>query len=185
MKRSHIIRFGVLATILAGIAGISPGLKADEQPESQSVSKLLQDAKGQAYAISVDAGILESFMRQPQLNWQTHAAEISRMKEDINTAAKTVGKLNDSRGQAAAWQVVAIDRIIPFMKEIADDTTRAIEYLNKNQAKPLTTGDYRDYIEANADTSRELASMIADFVDYGNSKSRYESLRQKLELPAK
>jgi hypothetical protein len=124
-------------------------------------------------------------MRQPKLNWQTHAAEIERMKSDINAAAKTVGKLNDSKGQAADWQAVAIDRIIPYMKEIADNTTNAIEYLNNNQAKPLTTGDYRDFIEANSDTSRELASMIADFVDYGNSKSRYETLRRKLELPAK
>jgi hypothetical protein len=57
------------------------------------------------------------------------------------------------------------------MKEIADNTTNAIEYLNNNQAKPLTTGDYKDFIEANSDTSHELASMIADFVDYGNTRA--------------
>ena len=133
----------MLAGLVAGIGGLSPVLKAAETPDSESVSKLLSDAKMQSYAISVDASILESYMRQPKLSWQSHAAEIDRMKTEINAAAKTVGKLNDSKGQAAAWQAVAIDRIIPYMKEIADNTTNAIEYLNNNQAKPLTTGIIR------------------------------------------
>ena len=107
------------------------------------------------------------------------------MREDINTAAKTVAKLVDAKGKAEPWQATAIDRILPFMREIADDTTNAIDYLNKNQAKPLIIGSYKDYIEANSDTCKELASLIANFVDYGNNKNRYESLRKTLELPAK
>ena len=41
---------------------------------------------------------------------------------------------------------------------------------------------YKDYIEANADLSIELASMISDFVNYGDTKQRLESLAGKLEL---
>jgi len=93
--------------------------------------------------------------------------------------------LGDRRGQAAPWQVSAIDRIIPYLREIADDTTAAIEYLNKNQSRLANNKEYKDYIEANADTSRELATLVAHFVDYGNHKSRYESLRKSLELPGK
>jgi hypothetical protein len=44
----------------------------------------LSDAKTESYAICVDASILESYMRQPRLNRDTHAAEIDRMKNDIN-----------------------------------------------------------------------------------------------------
>ena len=67
---------------------------------------------------------------------------------------------------------------------MADDTTNAIEYLNKNQSR-LNDKDYKEYLSANSDTSRELAGLIAQFVDYGNSKGSYDKLQQKLELPAK
>jgi hypothetical protein len=171
----------MLASLLAGIVGLSPALQAGNE---ESVSKLLAEAKTQSYAISVDATTLEAYTRQPSLDWSTHASEITRMKNDINAAAQTVTALNDSKGHAAAWQVTAIDRILPYMREIATNTTAAIEFLNKNQTR-LKSVEYKDYIEANSDTSQELASLIAHFVDYGNHKSRFDSLRTSLELPAK
>ncbi len=70
------------------------------------------------------------------------------------------------------------------MREIAEDTTNAIEYLNKNQSR-LHDKDYKEYLEANSEMSRELAGLISQFVDYGNSKGNYEKLREKLELPQK
>ncbi len=174
-----------IAGLLAGIAWLAPGLKASDTPDSAPVSRLLLDAKTESYAISVDASILESYTRQPRLNWETHASEIDRIKDDINAAARTVGKLSDARDGASDWQVVAINRIIPCMKEIADTTTSVIEYLNKNHTNLPASSEYKDYVEANSDTTREVAGMIADFVDYGNSKSRYDKLRKVLELPAR
>jgi hypothetical protein len=175
------LKITMIASLVAGIVGLSPALQAANEA---SVSKLLSQAKTQSYAISVDATTLESYTRQPSLDWTTHAAEITRMKTDINAAGMTVSALDDSKGQAAAWQVTAIDRIIPYLREIATNTTAAIEFLNKNQTR-LKSVEYKDYIEANSDTSQELASLIAHFVDYGNHKSRYESLKNTLELPGK
>ncbi len=45
--------------------------------------------------------------------------------------------------------------------------------------------EYKDYIEANADVADKLAGLIADFVDYGNTKNKLERLTAKLELPGK
>lgn len=174
------LKFTMIASLVAGIVGLSPALHAANE---ESVSKLLAQAKTQSYAISVDATTLESYTRS-SLDWTTHAAEITRMRSDINAAGVTVAALTESKSQAAAWQVTAIDRIVPYLREIATNTTAAIEFLNKNQSR-LKSPEYKDYIEANSDTSQELASLIAHFVDYGNHKSRYESLRNTLELPAK
>jgi len=171
----------MIVSLVAGIVGLSPTLQAANE---ESVSKLLAQAKTQSYAISVDATTLEAYTRQPTLDWSTHATEINRMRADINAAGQTVTALNDAKAQAAAWQATAIDRIIPYLREIATNTTAAIEFLNKNQMR-LKSAEYKDYIEANSDTSQELASLIAHFVDYGNHKSRYDSLRNTLELPAK
>lgn len=184
MKQHQNIKITMLTCLVAGIAGVCPVLQAADKPESEAVTKLLADAKRQAFGISLDASTLDSYLRQPNLSWVSHAAEITRMKNDINEEAKTVQSLNSMRLQAAPWQTTAIDRIIPLMKEIADDTTSAIEFLNKNQTR-LTNPDYKDLIEANSDTCNELATLISRFVDYGSHKKRYEDLREKLELPAK
>lgn len=174
----------VITTLVCwGIVGAAPALKAADMPDSEAVSKLLADAKTQSYAVSVDATTLASYLLS-NLDWRTHASELTRMKEDINATAKTVTALVAARSQAAPWQATAIDRILPFMREIAADTTAAIDYLNKNQSK-LNMKEYKDYAEANSSTSQELATLIAHFVDYGNHKSRYESLKKSLELPTK
>jgi hypothetical protein len=171
-----------LASLIAGLA-TTPALKAD-MADSTAVTKLLADAKTQSYAISVDATTLESYTRE-NISWQTHASEINRMKDDINATGKTVAALTSIRSQAAPWQATAIDRIIPYLRELASDTTSAIDFLNKNQSQINIRKEYKDYLEANADTSQELATLVAHFVDYGNHKNRYDSLRKTLELPAK
>jgi hypothetical protein len=185
LKQNYTMKLTTLACLIAGIAGTTPALHAADVPDSMAVSKMLAEAKTQAYAISVDADALESYTREPSLSWESHAFEITRMKNDINATAKILTSLTAARAQASPWQVAAIDRIIPFMQEMAADTTAAIEYLNKHHTQLATKKEYTDYIEANADTSRELSTLISHFVDYGNRKSRYDSLRSSLELPAK
>jgi hypothetical protein len=180
MTNHKTLKITLLGSLIAGIAGLSPALQAANEV---SVSKLLAQAKLQSYMISVDATTLESYTRS-SLDWTTHAAEITRMKSDINATGATLAALNESKGHAEPWQVTAIDRIVPYLREIATNTTAAIEFLNKNQTR-LKSIEYKDYIEANSDTSQELASLIAHFVDYGNHKSRYEALKNTLELPGK
>jgi hypothetical protein len=167
--------------MLAGICGTSPTLMAQEQ---EPISKLLARAKVQAYAISVDAGVLQSYTRQTKLDWTTHAKQITRMKNHINAAATTVTALDEARGYAKPWELAAINRILPYMREIAEDTTNAIDFLNKNQGQ-LNNQDYKEYLKQNADMSRELATLVAQFVDYGNSKGGYDKLQKSLELPPK
>ena len=48
MKKYYMIGFTTLTCLLAGIAGVAPSLKA--AGEGTSVSKLLAEAKTQAYA---------------------------------------------------------------------------------------------------------------------------------------
>jgi hypothetical protein len=182
MNKHYMIGVTTFACLLAAIASVTPSLKA--AGEEAPVSKLLAEAKTQAYAISVDASQLESYTREPTLSWETHANEISLMKDDINRTAKTIEKLNASRSEAAPWQVAAIDRIIPFMQEIAGNTTSAIEYINKYQSR-LTMKEYTDYLESNSDLSSHLAGLIAHYVDYGNTKNRYANLQRTIQLSAK
>ena len=68
------------------------------------------------------------------------------------------------------------------MKEIASNTDTVIEFINKKPTRLFTT-EYKDFIEANADSADHLARLVADFVDYGRAKNRLDRLGSKLEIP--
>ena len=60
-------------------------------------------------------------------------------------------------------------------------TLAIIEHLNGET--PHTLAEYKDFLEANADYSSDLAAMIANFVDYGKTKAKVQNLGAKLEVP--
>ena len=107
---------------------------------------------------------------------------ITQIKEHVNALERQAAKLNDLRNTASPSQKTVIDRIIPFLNELEGYTSAVIDRLNENP-KRLNTPEYKDYLEANADYSADLATMIADFVDYGRTKERLERLTDKLEVP--
>jgi hypothetical protein len=95
---------------------------------------------------------------------------------------KILEKLQSERDEAAPWQQEAIDRMVPLLKDIAANTTAAIEHLNQNQLRPVS-GDYKDYLQQNADTAHALADMISSFVKYDRTRAKLEALQDKIETP--
>ncbi len=178
----NLLRMGPVA--IAGLATalivISPAVMAAGAEDSEQVSKLLSDAKSQAFQLKEDSQTMESYTRS-KLDWQSHASAVTAMKEHINAVGVTLTKLEDARESASAWQAIAIDRIKPLLKEIAANTTTVIAFINKNP-RHLFTPESKDYIEANADAADRLSRLVGDFVDYGNTKNRLERLASKLEI---
>jgi hypothetical protein len=170
------------AVLLAGgfMSFTSPAIaKAGDVSDSEQVSKLLSEAKTMAYQLKEDAATMESFSRM-DVSWESHKAAINQIKEHVNVLGKQVAKLKAAEASASPWQRTAIDRINPYLDEMSGYTTAVIEHLNGDKKHTLT--EYRDYLEANADYSADLASMVADFVDYGNARQRVERLGDKLEV---
>jgi len=177
------IRASSLAvTMLAGSVAFAPAVKAADAVESDQVSTTLSNVKVLAYQLKADADQMEAYTRS-SLGWETHASAISKISEDVNSMGRLLTKLQDSRGSAARWQQTAIDRIDPVAKELASNTTAAIEHINKRPGN-LNTPAYQNYLEAIADSANNLAAMITNFVEYGRTKERLERLANKLELPA-
>jgi len=136
-----------------------------------------------AFQLKEDAETMESYTRS-NATWESHAVAITQVKERVNALGRQVTKLKDARNTASPWQKAAIDRINPFMDELAGYTEAVIENVNKHP-KLLTTAEYKDYLEANADYAGDLAAMIGDFVDYGRTKQRLQRLTEKLEVPSR
>jgi hypothetical protein len=116
------------------------------------------------------------------VSWESHAAAINQIRDHVNALGRQVAKLKEARANASPWQKTAIDRINPFLDELSGYSEAAIEHINGQ--KRHTIDEYKDYLEANADYSADLAAMIGDFVDYGKTKRRMERLAAKLEVPA-
>ena len=180
---SVTIRASSLAmTMLMGLITFSTASKAANQVESEQVSKILSDAKMQAFQLKEDAEQLETFSRASG-NWASHVEAITKIKENVNAMGRLLTKLQENRNSAVIWQRTAIDRVTPIARELAANTTTAIEHLNKTPER-LTTPTYQNYLEAIADSAANLASTIAEFVDYGKTKQRLDRLVRVLEIPA-
>jgi hypothetical protein len=152
----------------------------ESSEDNPQVTQLLTDAREKAVTLSRDADEMESLTRS-DVSWQSHASMLETMKEDVNEMGKIVGRLDASRESASKWQRKAIDSMVPLLKELASNTTAAINHLNQERTRP-TSGEYAEYLRQNAETARELSDMVSSFVQYGQTRAKLEKLEQKLEL---
>ena len=103
------------------------------------------------------------------------------MRDHVNSLGKLARQLEDSRNSVSPWQQQAIDRMLPLLRDLATNTTAAINHLNKNKERP-TTGNYKEYLNENAETARELSNTISNFVKYGETRAKMEKLEQEIEV---
>ena len=168
--------FTNILTAAVMVAGLSATVQAADRTDP--VSKLFAGARAQSSQLSVDWKYLS---RRTGPNPANDAAEILRMKQDVNAAEKTIAALNDSRREVSPSQSAAIDRIVPVMEEIAGNTADAIEFLSSNQPR-MTAKEYRAYVSDGSDTSHRLSSLIAELVDYASHKTKFDEAKRSLEL---
>ena len=183
MTRPRTFATAIAAALLfTGFVMAGP-TAATSTPGSQQISRLLSAVKTQAVILSTDADRMESYTRSG-VSWEGHADEIDQMRDHINKAGRELAQLEELRQSAAPWQAVAMDRIHEPLQELADNTRKAIRFIDQDPSR-LFEPQYTDYLEANADVASRLANMVSNYVDYGRTKHRLESLAAKLELPAK
>lgn len=149
-------------------------------PPNADVAAQLDAANTEAAELARDADEMTSLLHS-DVSWESHAAMLGRIKDHVNNMGRIAAKLQEEREEASPWQQQAIDRMVPMLKEIAANTTAAIEHLNQNHERP-TTPDYVEYLQQNADTSHELADMISAVNQYGRERTKLERLQDKIEV---
>jgi hypothetical protein len=169
--------------LLASLLFLFPELSPAQRDENPQVTRLLQDARDEAAQLSRDADEMDA-MTHSDVSWQTHADMLERVKDHMNDLGRLVEKMEAVRDSASPWQQQAIDRMIPLMKDLASNTTAAINHLNENKLRP-TGGNYPEYLKENAETAHELSNMISSFVQYGQTRAKLEKLEQRLEIAQK
>ncbi len=168
------------AVLMAGYLMVPAVIKADEAQDSEQITKLLADVKTEAVELKRDAADMDSFARSKG-SWESFASKIEMFKEHVNKAGKVLANLKDAEAGGSPWQQTAIGRIEPLLKELAANTEATIKHLNENQTKVHFT-EFKDYVKANYEMATDLEEMIRDFVNYGETKRKFERLGEKLEV---
>jgi hypothetical protein len=107
---------------------------------------------------------------------------LARVKGHVDNLALIIEKLNKARPSGSELQIQAVERMLPLVKQLSDNTTAAINYLNQHKTRPISDA-YTQYLEKNAETAHQLSSMISSLIDYEKSMTEIEKLRSKLEVP--
>ena len=175
-KKHQLLAFVLVALLFLPVLGRPAGLRE----ESPQLAQVLDEARMEAAELAKDADETESLIRT-QASWETHAAMLDQVKEHVNNMARIIQKLESERSSGSELQEQAVDRTLPLLKELAANTTAAINYLNQNKTRPL--GDpYTQYLKDNAETAHELSSTVSSLYEYEKSMAKINTLKNKLEL---
>jgi hypothetical protein len=151
--------------------------------ESDQLAQLLGEARIEAGELAKDADETEALIRN-DVSWQTHANMLDGVKEHVNNMARIIDKLTTERSSGSELQEQAVDRILPLLKELAANTTAAINYLNQNRTRPI--GDpYTQYLKDNAETAHQLANTVSSLFEYERTMNKMGELKNKLEISEK
>ena len=181
---TKVFRAALYAAAPIIVFGLFSGpLRAKDQPatDSEQVTKLLREVRTLAFQLKDDADTMETFTRA-QVSMNAHVEVINQIRDHVNALARVQDKLEAAKYTASPWQKTAIIRIDPFINELTGYTNAAIEYINDTVKH--TPVEYADYLQANADYSDDLATMISQLIDYGRVKQRLDRMGGKLEVPA-
>jgi len=148
--------------------------------DSADINKMLSDVNDQAIQFRADAEKMATFTRS-NISWESYAVQLQLIKDHVNAAGKTLAKLNAERDNASPWQQTAINRINPLYNELVANTEAVITTLSNNETR-VHLKSFQDYVQANSDLAANLAHVIGDFVDYGNTRAKLERLAAKLEI---
>lgn len=166
--------------IVLALIAATPTIFAAGIVDSEQVTKLLTQARTEAFQLKDDAATMESFKRM-NVSRETQAVTINQIKDHVNALTRLTAALKESEPIASPWQKKVIKGIDPFLQELGGYTSAVIEHLSGEVHHNFA--EYQDYLEANLDYSTDLVAMINDYLNYGKTKDRLEDLTNKLEIP--
>ena len=73
------IRMASLALLVMGVLSFPPVLRAANEEDSRQVSKMLSQARAQAFRLSEDTSEMKSFV-QADISWRGHVDAVDRIR---------------------------------------------------------------------------------------------------------
>jgi hypothetical protein len=148
--------------------------------DNASVSAQLEAVKPLVAKIKKGATEMQSYSLVSGPSWNTHAATLARIKDDVNKLQENTRGLQSHRTTANTWQQDAIDRITTLANDLATNMNNAIDHLNKNKTRP-SSPPYPEYLKTNTKLVTALGDEIDATIDAGAAKAKEEALSKQLD----
>ena len=159
----------------------SPLFAGVTRSDNQELATLLEQASDEARELAIDSEDLQTLIvNEP--NWLTHTLKLAKIKGHVDNIALIADKLTKSQRSGSELQEQAVERILPLVKELQTNTTAAMSDLNQNKDRPVSDA-YTQYLEKNAETTRQLSDMISALDDYEKSMTEINRIRSNLTGP--
>ena len=169
MKAMTKTIFTLSAVLLASLA--MPAAQGATRATEDTAKDTLRDVKSQAFAAMTTADTLEMMISAAKVSSETQSNELMALREELNRAGKDIATLEADRDELSAWEQQALDRIVPLIKDAAENTTLAIQHFNANRTHLWGREDL-----AYADKVYKDSGRAADLL---NSYLNYEKLRNE------
>jgi hypothetical protein len=186
LKPLRIAIFGITflaaGSLWASSTGPSPGASAEDNFSpylSAQASDLLSQIREEADELLPYAERLDSFARSPLVRWQSHGANLARVKDHVNEVTAQVIELQRIQDKVAPWQRRAIAEVAAHAAQLATTTEAAILHLRENRDR-LFVEEYRDHLMTIADRSELLKETVDKYLDLEKTQQRLDQLKDEL-----
>lgn len=170
------------ATLLPLAAAARTKAPVPETPNlATEGAALIQAVEADADSVRFHANTLVSFNRSLDTSWQTHAAELTVVKDRVNDLAQKLHRLEAIREQLPEWQQKAVARIEPAAIEMAYYTRHAILFLNEHPMQ-LFSPDYTGQTAALDTKAVELSKTLRNYETYAKASTTEAQMEETLGL---
>jgi len=155
---------GAAALLVAGFLGAPRAARADDENSMQMI-KLMADARTTAVQAKDDAVTMQALGRL-DIKWEAHAGAVAKMREHVMAMNEEVAELQALKGTAVPWERAVIDRIAPYLTELAADNGAIMDEFDTHPSL-FGTPASGAFLEANVESATYLSALIVNFVENG------------------
>jgi hypothetical protein len=102
------------------------------------------------------------------------------MKDDVNDMGRLLSRLDQMRVQLGPEDREVVDRASALLKEMAANTTTAVQYLNTDQQN-FGMPSYRKSVENLVNESNQLSAALNHVIALDKTRTREKHLEKSLE----
>ena len=159
MNRFSVIAISTFLMALPASTMRAATLTIDQASAKKAQTTLLQ-INSQIENIYETASSMSMQSREPN-NVSEQGEELNDLSAQINLVGQELKALDSKRELLPAWQIEAIDMILPSMHEIAEKSTDAIVLFNKSQSQ-LFASNYPAETNQIGAEARKTATFLSD-----------------------
>ncbi|MBN9657181.1 MAG: hypothetical protein J0H49_03330 [Acidobacteria bacterium] len=140
---------------------------------------MMKDASAKAFKISDNAQAI--YMSEPEssISWQGQGMRLEAIKDAVMAISEDVGHLNLWGRMESPAERKAVEEANPILKDLAAQTTDAIQFLNNN-ANNLFLPEYREHVKKISRDAEQLRTLFRESTKLNALSHKAEHLREEL-----